>query len=154
MFKDIPEDNCGSSVKHKRRSTLKRIEEYERFEVHCKNMKKLNKEKRNKMSKDIMTNYSNLAEDNNISPLAPLIPELDVKHQIILREIAINNLQEGATLEERIEDWRRRGGSQIKKPLARATSLPALSEEDDELDTVSCKSKIRSKSIDSENFLC
>ena len=55
-------------------------------------------------------------------------------------------------MEERILNWRSRGASQMKKPLARATSLPALSEEDDELDTVSCKSKIRSKSIDSENF--
>ena len=83
VFKEIPENDFGSSVKHKRRSTLKRIEEYERFEENCKNIKKLNKEKRNKMSKDIMTIHNNLADDNNDTSLsAPLIPGLEVWHEM------------------------------------------------------------------------
>ena len=79
VFKEIPESDCGGSVKHKRRSTLKRIEEYERFEENCKNIKKLKKEKRNKMSKDIMTIHSNLADDNKANAPGPLIiPGLEV----------------------------------------------------------------------------
>lgn len=39
----------------------------------------------------------------------------------------------------------------MKSTLSKATSLPALSEEDLDEDTLSSKSKRRSKSIDSDN---
>ena len=54
-------------------------------------------------------------------------------------------------MEERIKSWKHRGGSDMKSTLSKATSLPALSEEDLDEDTLSSKSKRRSKSIDSDN---
>ena len=59
--------------------------------------------------------------------------------------------QDSESLEERICSWKHRGGSNLKTVLSKATSLPALSEEDLDDDTISSKSKTRSKSIDSDN---
>ena len=53
----------------RRGSALRRIEEYERFEVHCNNIKKLGKEKREKKCQDILTIHSNLAEPEDVDDI-------------------------------------------------------------------------------------
>ena len=56
-------------------------------------------------------------------------------------------LQSEISLEDRMKNWRE--NSKFEKKLFRTSSLPALSEEEDEHDSISLKSKRRSKSIDS-----
>ena len=68
MLKEPPDQRKRKATARqvRRGSALRRIEEYERFEVHCNNIKKLEKEKREKKCQDILTIHSNLAEPEDV----------------------------------------------------------------------------------------
>ena len=62
------------------------------------------------------------------------------------------DVYEHISLDDKIILWRTKGGSSMRKGWIRASSLPALVEEEEEGETSSIKSKRRSKSIDSYNM--
>ena len=71
MLKEPPDQRKRKPTARqvRRGSALRRIEEYERFEVHCNNIKKLEKEKREKKCQDILTIHSNLAEPEDVDDM-------------------------------------------------------------------------------------
>ena len=142
MFKkDLMEDDGEVSVKSRRKKTKKRIEEYERFEANCEKIRRLSKDQRAQLSREVRERHNSLQDQEvttrDLSSL-PLLLELEESETEL-------------SLEQRIRRWREGGGREMRQNLARATSLPALSEEDtDDLESV--RSKRRSKSINSDNL--
>ena len=135
MFKkDLMEDDGEVSVKSRRKKTKKRIEEYERFEANCEKIRRLSKDQRAQLSREVRERHNSLQdqddqEDTRDLSWLPLLEESQTE----------------LSLEQRIRRWRQGGGR------LRATSLPALSEEDpDDLESV--RSKRRSKSINSDSM--
>ena len=133
MFKkDLLEDDREVSVKSRRENTIKRIEQYERFEANCEKIKRLNKDQRAQLSREVRERQNSLQEQEDTRDLSSL-------------PLLVEECQNELSLEQRIRRWREGGGR------LRATSLPALSEEDtDDLESV--RSKRRSKSINSDNM--
>ena len=85
VFKEPP-DETGSK-KAKKKNVLKRIEEYEKFEENCNNIKKLEKEKRTKMSKKILSKHNNLTESQRRESIKPILPEVETNHKDIISYI-------------------------------------------------------------------
>ena len=137
MFKkDLLEDDGEVSVKSRRENTKKRIEEYERFEANCERIRRLNKNQRAQLSREVRERHNSLQEQDDTRDLSSL-------------PLLLEETQTELSLEQRIRRWREAGG--MRRSLVRATSLPALSEEDtDDLESV--RSKRRSKSINSDNM--
>ena len=135
MFKkDLLEEDGEVSVKSRRESRMKRIEEYERFEANCEKIKRLDKDQRAQLSREVRERHNSLQEQEDTRDLSS-------------RPLLLEETQTELSLEQRIRRWREGGGR------LRATSLPALSEEDtDDLESV--RSKRRSKSINSDNMFC
>ena len=138
MFKkDLLEDDREVSVKSRRENTIKRIEQYERFEANCEKIKRLNKDQRAQLSREVRERQNSLQEQEDTRDLSSL-------------PILVEECQNELSLEQRIRRWREGGRREMRQNLVRATSLPALSEEDtDDIDSV--RSKRRSKSINSDN---
>ena len=137
MFKkDLLEEDGELSVKSRRESRIKRIEEYERFEANCEKIKRLDKDQRAQLSREVRERHNSLQEQEDTRDLSS-------------RPLLLEETQTELSLEQRIRRWREAGG--MRRSLVRATSLPALSEEDtDDLESV--RSKRRSKSINSDNM--
>ena len=137
MFKkDLLEDDGEVSLKSRRQDTKKRIEEYERFEANCERIRRLNKNQRAELSREVRERHNSLQEQEDTRDLSSL-------------PLLLEESQTEVSLEQRIRRWREAGG--MGRSLVRATSLPALSEEDtDDLESV--RSKRRSKSINSDNM--
>ena len=135
MFKkDLMEDDEEVSVKSRRKNTKKRIEEYERFEANCEKIRRLSKDQRAQISREVRERHNSLQDQDDQEDTR------DLSWLPLLEES-----QTGLSLEQRIRRWRQGGGR------LRATSLPALSEEDpDDLESV--RSKRRSKSINSDSM--
>ena len=135
MFKkDLLEEAGEVSVKSRREKTIKRIEEYERFEANCEKIRRLNKEQRAELSRCVRERQDSLQEQ-----------EQEHTRDLSSLPLLLEESQTEVSLEQRIRRWRE-GGARV-----RATSLPALSEEDTE-DLESVRSKRRSKSINSDSM--
>ena len=142
MFKkDLLEDDREVSVKSRRENTIKRIEQYERFEANCEKIKRLNKDQRAQLSREVRERQNSLQEQEDTRDLSSL-------------PILVEECQNELSLEQRIRRWREGGRREMRQNLVRATSLPALSEEDTDVtdDLESVRSKRRSKSINSDNL--
>ena len=142
MFKkDLLEDDREVSVKSRRENTMKRIEQYERFEANCEKIKRLNKDQRAQLSREVRERQNSLQEQEDTRDLSSL-------------PILVEECQTELSLEQRIRRWREGGRREMRQNLVRATSLPALSEEDTDVtdDLESVRSKRRSKSINSDNL--
>ena len=154
-------------AKIKKMKTLKRIEEYEKFEANCQMMKELEKEKRVSMSRDVMQRRNTIMVEgekrteerkvklrraNSIPSPLELSPEPEFEHRGSFSMPVLPDEEEHISLDDKIIQWRFRGGSSMKKGWIRASSLPALVEEEEDGETISIKSKRRSKSIDSFNM--
>ena len=142
MFKkDLLEDDREVSVKSRRENTIKRIEQYERFEANCAKIKRLNKDQRAQLSREVRERQNSLQEQEDTRDLSSL-------------PLLVEECQNELSLEQRIRRWREGGRREMRQNLVRATSLPALSEEDTDVtdDLESVRSKRRSKSINSDNL--
>ena len=142
MFKkDLLEEDGEVSVKSRRESRMRRIEEYERFEANCEKIKRLNKDQRAQLSREVRERQNSLQEQEDTRDLSSL-------------PILVEECQNELSLEQRIRRWREGGRREMRQNLVRATSLPALSEEDTDVtdDLESVRSKRRSKSINSDNL--
>ena len=85
VFKEPP-DEIGSK-RAKKKNVLKRIEEYEKFEENCNNIKKLEKEKRLKKTKNILSIHNNLTESQRRESIKPILPEVETNHKDIISYI-------------------------------------------------------------------
>ena len=118
MLKEPPDQRKRKPTARqvRRGSALRRIEEYERFEVHCNNIKKLEKEKREKKCQDILTIHSNLAEPEDVDDMLYIrdtnssVPIVEVEILwLVLKckcKIAYRKLKQ-QNLEDRIQVWRK-----------------------------------------------
>ena len=153
-------------AKIKKIKTLKRIQEYEKFEVNCQMIKELEKGQRASVSRDVLYRRNTIMVDEakkteerqailrrakSIANPKNLSPEEELKPRESFSMPVLPDVDEHISLDDKIILWRTKGGSSMKKGWIRASSLPALVEEE-EGDTTSIKSKRRSKSIDSYNM--
>ena len=135
MFKkDFLEDDGEMSTKDRREKALERISEYERFEANCRKIKKLDKNQRVELSREVINIHNNLLGSSRQSSVQP-----SPSHLSSLPKTEVN-------LQQRIQLWR------IGRGLVRASSLPTILSEEDTEDMESVKSKRRSKSINSDNM--
>ena len=149
-------------AKMKKMKTLKRIQEYEKFEVNCQMIKELEKGKRTSVSRDVLYRRNTIMVDEakkteerqailrrakSIANPKNSSPEQDIQPRESFSMPVLPDVDEHISLDDTIILWRTKGGSSMKKGWIRASSLPALVE-----DTISIKSKRRSKSIDSYNM--
>ena len=154
-------------LKIKKMKTLKRIQEYEKFEANCQMIKELEKDRRTNGSKSVVDRRNTIMVDEaknrkekranfrraqSISNPTYLSPQEEPHHRESFSLPVLPDLDENISLDDKIILWRTRGGSTMKKGCIRATSLPALVEEEEDGETISIKSKRRSKSIDSYNM--
>ena len=85
VFKELPDE---TGCKHsKKKKVLKRIEEYEKFEENCNNIKKLEKEQRSKVSKNILSIHNNLTESQRRESLKPILPEVENNHFDFIKKL-------------------------------------------------------------------
>ena len=98
MLKEPPDQRKRKPTARqvRRGSALRRIEEYERFEVHCNNIKKLEKEKREKKCQDILTIHSNLAEPEDVDDILYIRDNEDSSVPVVQQNS-----------EDRIQVWRK-----------------------------------------------
>ena len=128
MFKkDFLEEDGEVSSKDRREKVLKRIEEYERFEANCQKIKKLKKDQRVQLSREVINIHNNMLDSRQYTDLGSL-PHTE------------------ASMEQRIQRWRLAGR------MVKASSLPTILSEEDTEDMESVRSQRRSKSINSDNM--
>ena len=128
LKKDFSVDDGEMSSKDRREKVLQRISEYERFEANCQKIKKLNKNQRVELSREVINIHNNMLDNNLQSTDLRSLPQSEV------------------SLPQRIQLWRM-GGS-----LVRASSLPTILSEEDTEGMESVPSKRRSRSINSDNI--
>ena len=160
------EEEVQMPSKIKKMKTLKRIQEYEKFEVNCQMIKELEKGQRTSVSRDVLDRRNtimvhkakkteerraNLRRAKSIAN-PNLSPEDEIQPRESFSMPVLPDVDEHISLDDKIILWRTKGGSSMKKGWIRASSLPALVEEEEEGETISIKSKRRSKSIDSYNM--
>ena len=164
---EYSEEEGQMPAKIKKMKTLKRIQEYEKFEVNCQMIKELEKGQRASVSRDVLYRRNTIMVDEakkteerqailrrakSIANPKNLSPEEELKPRESFSMPVLPDVDEHISLDDKIILWRTKGGSSMKKGWIRASSLPALVEEEEEGETISIKSKRRSKSIDSYNM--
>ena len=164
---EYSEEEGQMPAKIKKMKTLKRIQEYEKFEVNCQMIKELEKGQSTSVSRDvlyrrntIMVNEAkkteerraNLRRAKSIANPKNLSPEDEIQPRESFSMPVLPDVDEHISLDDKIILWRTKGGSSMRKGWIRASSLPALVEEEEDGETISIKSKRRSKSIKSYNM--
>ena len=92
LKKDFSVDDGEMSSKDRREKVLQRISEYERFEANCQKIKKLNKNQRVELSREVINIHNNMLDNNLQSTDLRSLPQAEV------------------SLPQRIQLWRMGGG--------------------------------------------
>ena len=165
MNGEYTEEEGKMPPKIKKMKTLKRIQEYEKFEANCQMIKEMEKEQRSSVSRHVMHRHNTImadkyrrSEEKRVklrrahSHTDQASKSLTTEERDSFSMPVLPDVEEDISLDDKIQLWRNKGGNTMSRGWIRASSLPALAEEEEDGETISMKSKRRSKSIDSYNM--